>query len=136
MSIITEDTLKMETQIIRCKMGVKEYFNAAAIRIDYKGLFKKLDPPCLLFQFAHEIAFKKKDWQEALRWVHDNRGAIMAYAAGKTDEWGDDIHEQAVATTAETNRAANGIDVGTTREGQPLCVGDDGLPVERKKETT
>lgn len=90
-NIITEDDLKLEQQIVRCKLGVHEYFREQCIRIDFEALFKKLDPPSLLFQFAHMLAFHKMDWKDALSWVIANKGKILMYADKKIDEWGNVI---------------------------------------------
>lgn len=90
--------LKLDAQIKRCKIAVKEYFNEQCVRIDEEALWAKLDPPSLLFQFSHMIAFHKMHWQDALAWTVTNKGQIMAYAEGKLDEWGKPKDEQAIAT--------------------------------------
>jgi hypothetical protein len=77
--ILTEDDVKLEIQIERCKVAIDEYFRGQQISIDYVALFKKLEPYPLLFQFAHLIAFKGHDWKDALRWCHDHKAEILAH---------------------------------------------------------
>lgn len=95
----TPDSLKLEQQVVRCKLSIHEYFKEQCIRIDYEALFRKLDPPSLLFQFSHMIAFHKKNWKDALIWVTENRGKILAYADGQIDEWGNLKHEPTATET-------------------------------------
>lgn len=108
MSVLTEDALKLEAQINRCHAMIREYFNAQGIRIDYRALFQKLDPPPLLFQFCHEIAYLKKDWKDALRSTIEKRDQVMAYANGLIDEWGNPRHEDS-APAASSDRTDNGV---------------------------
>ena len=80
------------------------------IRLDTTALFRQLEPYPLLFQFSHLIAFHKMDWRDALRWVTDHKGQILAYDRGEIDEHGKpklmiikDEDEQTGATTTSAN---------------------------------
>lgn len=134
--IITEDDRKRETQSIRCKMMLREYFIEQGITIDVQALLKRLTPDPLLFQFCHEVGFKKKDWKEALRWTMDNKHLILAYSRGEMDEWGTPIHESAGDAATGTDREAHRDDAKPRDKGQSLSVGDDGVSLGREEHST
>lgn len=113
MRLVTQDELKLEAQIEMCKMAVYEYFKGQCITIDYRALFQKLDPPSLLFQFSHMIAFHKMGWKDALMWVVTNRGRILAYSDGKIDEWGNLKHAEVSVTAERTDSGDSKQDAGS-----------------------
>lgn len=78
--IYTQDDLKREIQIDRCKAAIAEYFKGQAISVDYKQLYAKLDPHPLLFQFAHCISFLKMNWRDALRFCIERKDEIIMHS--------------------------------------------------------
>ena len=115
---------RLGAQILRCRAALR------ILDVPDQVIMQLEETPPLLFQMAHLRAFKEMhDWRDALRWVYDHRWEIYAYADGVIDEQGE-------PSSGRADAKANGDDVGSAREGQPLRFGDDGLPVGGGKDPT
>ncbi len=126
MSILTADQLAFEMQEARCRQALKEIDVPANVIYGLHGP--------LLFQLAHLCIMidQPMQWRDALRWMNDHKGELMNHVQQLEKE----KHEQASAAAKSADRAANGADVGSAREGQSLRVGDDGLSMGREEDSS
>ena len=88
--ILSPDDIKLEAQEHRCRLALK------ILDVPEEIIWKFNGP--ILFQLAHLCCYidEPMQWRDALRWIHDHRGEILAHAEGKL--------EQSNPATSETDR--------------------------------
>jgi len=113
----TPDDLKLIAQASRCR----EALRVAGVPQWVLDKFNPSNYP-LLFQFAHMVVFLEQPWRDALLWVNDHRGEIFAYARGEIDNEG----------RAKRYQGPDDAHVVAADQGQPVQLGDDGIPMGEK----
>lgn len=118
--ILTEDEARLYEQELRCRSALK------MIDVPEHVIWNLRGP--ILFQVAHLccVIDQPMHWRDALIWCDEHKGEILHHAMEIERK---KSLEQNRNAGLETNRAADGVDVGAPRERQPVRMGYDGIPV-------
>lgn len=110
--IITADDIAREQQDGRCRLALR------MIDVPENVLWSLKGP--LLWQLAHLccVIDQPMHWRDALRWMQDHKGEILAHAQ-ETEKL---KHEQNTTPATSTDGKADGEPLVTDAEGQPIRV--------------
>lgn len=92
--VLTEDQIKREAQEFRCRQALK--------MLDVpEDIIWKFNGP-ILFQLAHLCCMidEPMHWRDALRWIWDHKGELLAHAETTSNE-------QAITAASKANRTPN-----------------------------